>query len=292
VPRFEELAANSGVDTIKPGDEWVIIPERGANRVFVRDGVGYTPGQKSEGGLVTLKSVPDDKSKDNFTTPAMRGKNDLLLKLTAQKNGLGRVVITKGSLSYRIGFSVHPKKTVKISFFFLEDPVNGGRAIRRSKFKESDAAGWVKDLNGVFGPQANIWFDPGKAEALPLPGLPQVISDAEAPQLALKKDSALINVFLAGSTIRSNDQNFPNGFYAVNEKLIVVKDQDPTSTNSKPMLKTIAHEIAHLLNYDRKASTPSHDYYQVCGYQSDVLGTRNGADIKIPHQRVLDWNPW
>jgi hypothetical protein len=292
VPRFEELAVNSGVDTIKPGDEWVIIPQDGANRVFVRDGVGYAPGLKSEGGRVTLKNVPDDKSKDNITTPATRGKNDLLLKLTAQKNGLGSVVLTKGTEWHRINFSVHPKKTLKVSFFFLEDPVNGGRATRRSRFKESDAAGWVADLNGVFGPQANIWFDPGKAEGLPLAGLPQVVSDDDAPLLATKKDGAPINIFLAGTTIRSNEKDFPNGFYAIKEKLIVVKDQDPTSTNSKPMLKTIAHEIAHLLNYDKKASTPGHDYYKTCLYQSDVLGTRDGADIKIPHQRVLDWNPW
>ena len=54
----------------------------------------------------------------------------------------------------------------------------------------------------------------------------------------------------------------------------------------------MAHEIAHLLNYHRKASTPGHDYYKTCGYASDVLNTLDGTDIKIPHQRVLDWNPW
>jgi hypothetical protein len=58
------------------------------------------------------------------------------------------------------------------------------------------------------------------------------------------------------------------------------------------MLKTLAHEIAHLLNHTKKASTAGHDYYQICGYTSDVLNTMDGNDIKIPHQRVLDWNPW
>jgi hypothetical protein len=281
VASFEELAINSGVDTLKPGDSWVIVPQDGNNQVLLREAAGYKLALESDGGKVGLSDGP---------APG-RGKNDRLIKLTAQKNGLGRLRAINGSAALKIGFSVHPRKSLKIAFFFLED-LAGNQPTRRSKFTPSEAPGWVKDLNGVFGPQANMWFDLGAHESLPLANLPQVISSRDVPTLAAKKSAAPINIFLAGAQITSNDHNFPNGFYSTAEKVIVLKDQSPTTANPKPMLKTIAHEIAHLLNFMRSVPTPGHDYYQVCGYQSDVLSTHNGADIKIPHQRVLDWNPW
>lgn len=292
--RFDELAANGGVDTLKIDDAWMIVPERGTNQVFLRESVGWALQLKSEGGIVAWSDVPPPpRSGDakNMVASATRGKNDRLLKFTARKPGLGRIQATNGRQAVKIGFSVHPKKTHKISFFFLHDQTNTGTT-PRTKFDKSQAAGWVKDLNAVFGPQANIWFEPGKAEPLPLAGLNAVVSVDDVPALAKKKDGAPINVFLAGKQIRSSERDYPYGFYSIAENLIVMRDQDPSSTNARPMLKTLAHEIAHLLNHQRKASTAGHDYYHMCGYTSDVLNTMDGNDIKIPHQRVLDWNPW
>lgn len=292
--RFEELSANSGVDTVKTDDAWVIVPDGGTNQVFLREGDGYSLVEKSDGGKVGWKDVPTpphSRDPDNLVASASRGKHDRLVKLTAHKPGMGRIKAVNGRLAVSIGYSVHPKKTHKISFFFLQDKTGNG-AKPRTTFSPSDAAGWVKELSGVYGPQANIWFELGKADPLPLAGLSEVVSDADAKALEAKKDSALINIFLAGSKIKSSEADFPLGFYMVTEKLIVVKDQAPTQSNSKPMIKTMAHEIAHLLNFHRKASTPGHDYYKTSGYASDVLNTLDGADIKIPHQRVLDWNPW
>jgi hypothetical protein len=294
VARFDELAANGGVDTLKVDDSWVIVPQGGANQVFLRESVGYAIAVKSEGGIVAWTDVPPPpRSRDpkNLVASATRGKNDRLLKFTARKPGMGRIRATKGGFATSIGFSVHPKKTLRISFFFLQDQT-GTRPTPRTKFDKSHAAEWVKDLTAVFGAQANIWFELAKADPLPLSGLNAVVSDADVPLLATKKDGVPVNVFLAGKQIRSNERDYPYGFYSIKENLIVMKDQDPSSTNAKPMLKTLAHEIAHLLNYQRKASTPGHDYYQSCGYTSDVLNTMDGNDIKIPHQRVLDWNPW
>ena len=291
---FEELSGNRGVDTLKPDAAWVIVPDGGSNQVFLRGGIGYSLALKSDGGNVVWKDVaapPKSHDPDNMVASATRGKTDRLLKFVAGKPGMGRITATKDRAAVSIGFSVHPKKTHKISFYFLQDK-NGDTVKPRTTFSPSNAADWVADLNGVYGPQANIWFELGKAVPLPLPGLPEIVSAAEAGTLEGKKDKVLINIFLAGSKIKSNESDFPLGFYAIKEKLIVVKDQAPSKTNAKPMLKTMAHEIAHLLNYDRKASTEGHEYYQKCGYKSDVLNTLDGTDIKIPHQRVLDWNPW
>jgi hypothetical protein len=292
--RFEQFVDNSGVDTLKSEDAWVIVPQDGANQAFLREGQGWTVEVKSEGGIVAWSDVsrpPQTRDAKNPVASTNKGKNDRLLKLSARKNGLGRLLVTKGRQVVKIGFSVHPRKTLKISFFFLQDQSNSGTTAR-TKFDKSHAIEWVKGLNEVYGAQANIWFEVGKADPLPLPGLNEVVSDADVPALTKKKDGVPINVFLAGKQIRSNESDYPYGFYSVKENLIVMRDQEPTRTNGKPMLKTLAHEIAHLLNYTRKASTPGHDYYKTCGYQSDVLNTMDGNDIKIPHQRVLDWNPW
>ena len=291
---FDELAPNKGVDTLKPHDSWVIIPEGGSSQVFLREGDGYSIAVKSEGGRVGWTEVPRSPKpleQDTVAAAALRGKNDRHLKFTAAKTGLGRIHATKGRLATSIGFSVHPRKTHKIAFFFLQDQTTEGTK-SRTTFSKGDATGWVKDLNAVFGSQANIFFDLTKADPLPLAGLSPVVSDTDAPLLARHKDGALINVYLAGNQIRSSEHDYPLGFYSIKENLIVVKDQRAPAAKSQAMLKTIAHEIAHLLNYQRKVPTAGHDYYKECGYSSDVLNTMEGANIKIPHQRVLDWNPW
>jgi len=297
VARFEELSANSGVDTLQPDNSWVIVPDGGSNQVFLREAAGYALEMKSDGGRVTWKDVPaPPKSHDpeNLVASASRGKNDRMLKFVATKPGMGRINAINGGLKVSIGFSVHRQKTHKISFFFLQDKTSDGVKPRTS-CSPSDAPGWIKDLNSVFGPQANIWFDPGKAEPLAVAGLGEVVTSADMAKLEDKKDSALINIFLAGSKITSEEADYPLGYYMIKPKLIVVKDQKDQKSNTislKPMMKTMAHEIAHLLNYHRSIPTNGHDYYTKVGYKSEILNTMDSGDIKIPHQRVLDWNPF
>ena len=90
------------------------------------------------------------------------------------------------------------------------------------------------------------------------------------------------------------DRSEPLGFYDRPSKVIVVQDQfvaDPWAGRTAPMLKTIAHEIGHYLNHLRGAGQ-GHDFFRGSGYTADILNTLDGGDIKSPHQRVLDWNPW
>ena len=55
------------------------------------------------------------------------------------------------------------------------------------------------------------------------------------------------------------------------------------------MLQTMAHEIGHFLNYNHGPGE-GHDFYRRVGYASDILNSMDGSDIKIPKQRVLNWN--
>ena len=46
-----ELAVNRGVDSAKPGQEWMMVPDGGDNLVRLTDGDGYTPAESGHGRL-------------------------------------------------------------------------------------------------------------------------------------------------------------------------------------------------------------------------------------------------
>ena len=230
-----------------------------------------------------------------------------MLRITGVNRGPGKIVATKGSDKAELKFSVHGLRTFNISFFFLHDLDAQNRPTPRTRFTEKDAKGWVEQLNDVYGPQANIWFELGKNMPLAVSGLGDVVSSDNAQMLAGHKDAqvaagktkelkAPIRVFLAGPTIRSIDTSHPNGFYHIATKVILMKDQtDPNfwetgDGRASLMLKTLAHEIGHFLNYFQGAGE-GHDYFLKSGYVSDILNTMDGRNIKISRQRVLDWNP-
>ena len=68
-----------------------------------------------------------------------------------------------------------------------------------------------------------------------------------------------------------------------------MKDRAPDKKNPNPMLQTMAHEIGHFLNFNYGPGE-GHDFYRRVGYPSDILNSMDGSDIKIPKQRVLNWN--
>jgi hypothetical protein len=200
---------------------------------------------------------------------------------------------------------VHGIRTFNVSFFFLHDLDGQNGPTSRTRFSEKDAAGWVEQLNQVYGPQANIWFKLGKNMPLAISGLGGELSPDHAQMLAAHKDAqvatekteeskAPIRVFLAGPALRSIDTSHPAGFYHIPSKVILLKDQqEPDGWSGGPthlMLKTLAHEIGHFLNYFQGAGQ-GHDHFRDTGYVGDVLNTMDGRNIKISRQRVLDWNP-
>jgi hypothetical protein len=224
-------------------------------------------------------------------------RNARMFSVRGHGHGETKIVATKGSERVALSVSVHPRRPLKIAFFYLQDRNAAGRVTPRTIFAPTTAKGWVADLNKVFGPQANIWFEAGRAEYLPLSGLGALVgseSDRKTFADVRAKSGAPIAVFLAGPRILSVDRSEPLGFYDVPTKVIVVQDQvdsDPWSGRAAPMLKTIAHEIGHYMNHARGAGE-GHDAFRRSGYNSDILNTPDGGDIKIPRQRVLDWNPW
>lgn len=296
--RFEEVDRNRGVDSEPPGREWMIVPKSGENLVRLTDGGGFRVSGGSRLGVkeVVAKDWPLLLGKFGAFIASIAWKDSRLFSVTGIHPGLATLSAKKGTLKTTLNVSVHNKLTLTVAFFFLQDQDSKGNVQPRTAFTLAVADEWINGLNNVFGPQANIWFKMVKAAWLPVPNLSAEVSDRDAESLAKNKQSnAKINIFLAGQRIiNSTDKTHPHGFYHHNHKLIIVQDQfvtDPWSQPASPMLSTIAHEIGHLMNYARGVGT-GHDFYQESGYNSDILNAIDGNDIKIPHQRVLDWNPW
>ena len=98
----------------------------------------------------------------------------------------------------------------------------------RTAFGPTAARGWVAGLNQVFGPQANLWFELGRSEYLPLAGLNGAVggpSDLAALAATRAASGAPITVFLAGPRIVTVDRTEPLGFYDRPSKVIVVQDR-------------------------------------------------------------------
>lgn len=305
--KFEEIERNSGVDSLKPGAEWIMVPKGKSNIVRLTGGAGY--GIKAVEGTnkVSIAEISKDKHGDEVgrINAPLIGKDDKLLRITGLHQGPGKIAATKGRDTTELKFSVHGDRKFSVSFFFLCDFDGQNRPKPRSAFSEKDATGWIEKLNQVYGPQANIWFEPGKSMPLAVSGLDAVVTADHAQMLAEHKDTqvaagktreskAPIRVFLAGPSLRSTDKSHPAGFYHIASKVILLKDQqEPAPGSEGPkslMLKTLAHEIGHFLN-NLQTRGEGHDLFRKTGYLSDILNTMDGSDIKISRQRVLDWNP-
>jgi hypothetical protein len=314
--KFKEIERNRGVDSLKPGPGWIMVPQGKSNIVCLTGAAGYGLPKAVEGkDYVKIDVISEDKYSDAIgrTNALSIGKDDKLLRITGLIQGPGKIVATKGGDKAELKFSVHGKRTFNIAFFFLHDLDGQNVPTSRTRFKKEDADGWLAQLNQVFGAQANIWFDKSKPEKnmpLAIPGLGKEVTPDHAKMLAEHKDAqvatgktkeskAPIRVFFAGRELRSIDSDHPAGFYHIKSKVILLKDQvDPDPKGyagykvvpQSLMLKTLAHEIGHFLNHFGGGGE-GHDFYLENGYIGDILNTMDGTNIKISEQRVFDWNP-
>jgi hypothetical protein len=291
--KFEEVSRNQGVDTVKAGLEWMMVPLGGTNLVCLTDGAGFTL-KEEKNKLKLIEEIPANRILG--ATGTFFRKGTLVFQFTGRAGGESHVIASNGKSKAQIAISVHPRRPFTISYFFLQDQDEQGNLKPRTAFKPGDAEDWTKAMNDIFGPQANMWFKTAKAETFPMPKLGKIVGvAADISRMEGHKDKGSeVNVFLAGPEIVSNEKDYPLGFYDTQAKLIVVKDQFVTQWGeaAEPMVATIAHEIAHLMYDRRKRPDPGHEYWQKVGYQADIENAFGGGDVKIPHQRVLDWNPW
>jgi hypothetical protein len=294
--QFVELLPNRGVDSRPREQAWMMVPAGNNNYIRLVDGAGFDVKPADLKHHIDLAEINRDKwvtVLKELTATVPQG--DRLFRVRGVSAGPAQIVARRGRDEIKVEISVKKNKSYSIAYYFIQD---AGAKSPRSTFSTAYTDVWIKGLNDVYGLQANLWFSKIKKKAgvfvLPLPQLPEAIGPDQAKVLAQEgsklDSSADIKIYLAGPKIVSQDASnasHVNGFYHVEQKIIIMKDR--ISDKGQPMLQTMAHEIGHWFNYNHGPGE-GHDFYQKVGYKSDILNTMDGNDIKIPKQRVLNWN--
>ena len=237
MPKFQELFPNRGVDNRPSGKDWMMVPEGADNYVRLVDGAGFNVQPAKPRHHITVNEV---KSSDRVLIlkdlTATIDKEHRIFRVHGESAGPATVIAEKGANSTKIEVSVKKSKSYSVAFFFLQDLDAKGAARTRSIFTAADTDTWIKGLNDVFGPQANLGFQKVKEKdgvsPLPIAQLPEAVGPNQAKTLhdeGIKLiKAANINIFLAGPKITAQDQQHAshiNGFYHVEQKIIIMKDR-------------------------------------------------------------------
>jgi len=287
--RFVEVAKNRGVDSWKPGQEWMMVPQGGSNLICLEDGKDYSVQERKGKSKLTWKELKPSEALSAIGKDYGSLKSGSRVFQLTGKPKVDRETwfeATKGKDTASIHVVIHDRLDLKVAFFFVQDK---GAKGPRSKYGLDAVDGWIDRLNNIYGLQANIWFSKASADLLPLEGLGELFGgDKDIDQIKGKKASGnVISVFLGGEKIVNREKDYPLGFFDETNEVIVVRDQ----AESKNTLKTIAHEIAHHRYYKRNLKGDPHQGFKTNGYKNDIFNTMDGDDVKIPMQRVQDMNP-
>lgn len=308
---FKEISRNNGVDSLPGKTAHIVVPLSGVNYLRLADAAGVSLRATENASKISISKLEPSKYKDSLGSIAATSiaKGDDVYAIKGLQGGAGRIGMT-GKASTEMTFSVHAKTILVLSFFFLADRAGEGSPVKRSGFGPADADQWIKFANGVFGPQANIWCEKGVARVLPVKGLDPAVSAAsesqfidlpEAQSPPVPKPGPGVEkywparIFLAGDKVTSADKSEPYGFHSKKSHIIVLKDQPAPAADAKfrnSLPKTLCHELAHFLNAARGNIGADHGVYAREWSNADILDTMDEGDIKIPKQRVYDWNPW
>jgi hypothetical protein len=91
--KFKEIERNRGVDSLKPGPGWIMVPQGKSNIVCLTGAAGYGLPKAVEGkDYVKIDVISEDKYSDAIgrTNALSIGKDDKLLRITGLIQGPGR----------------------------------------------------------------------------------------------------------------------------------------------------------------------------------------------------------
>ena len=135
--RFEEVAANRGVDSLIPGAEWMMIPSGGSNLVCLSNGVGFSVAEPPRGPKkLTIAAIPANQiwgaiwgAIGSFLRPDTR-----VFRVSSNAGGETTIEAKKGNLTATLKVSVHPRRSFKVAFFFLQDKDAARKVTSRTAF--------------------------------------------------------------------------------------------------------------------------------------------------------------
>jgi hypothetical protein len=138
---FVEMSPNDGLDVVGV-PPWLMVPKGGAKVIRVQNAGGATFLPLTT-ALVKVSELP----------PSPAHREDRLISIAGVMPGSTLVEVRRAPslVLARLECCVKAKKTVKVAFNFVED--SAGHRTTRSSLK---ADSWVKAMNAIFLPQANV----------------------------------------------------------------------------------------------------------------------------------------
>ena len=292
---FRELAAYSGVDESLPtGAQGIVVPSGGSTLVILQDGRGLdvrsTVPSKVHVYEFTKKQERADAAK-NATNPseAMRRFGDDSWRIFRIKAdvpvGVDKVKVeaknTKGKADATLKVLVVEKKTVKVAIRPVQVH-DGKQPVRLGK--AADPQKLLDEMNAIWIPQANVYFELGLTDPATIEGLSPQTDTIEMQKLPPgfldKRDSGSALTFFLVPKV-TNGKTHDKGATNAKERIALIGESRSDST--------MAHEAGHFLGSLSAGGKYSSEY----GHpekNKDMLMHEYHTGKKIPYSAVPNFN--
>src|SRR3984893_1164548 len=293
---FREVVAYSGVDENLPtGGQGIVVPSGGSTLVILEDGKGLDvrssipskvyvyefKTRQERAGAVRNASNPSEAMRrfDDDSWRIFRVKADAPVGFDKVRVEAKRTKADKAEATLKV--IVLDKKTVKVAIRPAQ--VRDGKQLV-SLGNAADAQKLLDEMNAIWNPQANVYFELGRTDAATIEGLsPQ--ADAIEMQKLLKgfldeRDSrSALTVFLVRKVTDGGtaDKGATNAI----ERVSLIADSRSDST--------MAHEAGHFLG----ALTAEGKYDSEYGHpekSQEMLMHVHHTGKKIPYSAVTKFN--
>ena len=273
-PKFEEKKAKDGFDgSVTP--VWQMVPVGGRRTVILKNAANLTVTSRNP-GVASVKDVQQC---------FVHGGRELII--AGKIRGTTFIDVKNGTrVAASLEVAVKAKKLVRVSFHFVED--NAGHKTTRSA---SSVSGWVRTMNDIMLPQANVEVLKQRAVNVKinqnlgsvvrfsqhLPGVPA--SEHEWNLVTAKGDaSADFNVFFVWEYEQDSTPNIDNTDAGALGKNCIFEDQAGTNIGD-----TLAHELGHNLGCI--------DYYGAADKPLLMYGITDQRGQKITKAHANTMNP-
>jgi len=246
--QFDQVRPNDGFDRT-PVPRWAMVPVGGSKSVKLRLGANMTVVSLNT-GVLTVAEAPSSRV----------ASAERVFVLTGVLTGNTFIEARNGAtVAARLQLTVKNRRTITVTFNFVNDGA-GHRTHRHHGVVD----GFVREMNGIFLPQANVQIQKHAVRTVAIPGnlgpvirfsahLPAVpVSEHEWPLLVARRDAtASLNVFFVWEYESDATPNIDNVDGATQGGVCVMEDHAGTDVG-----ESLAHEMGHHLGLaDTYAST-------------------------------------
>ena len=293
---FREVTAYSGVDENLPtGGQGIVVPSGGSTLVILEDGRGldvrssipskvyvYEFKTKQERtGAVRNASNPSEAMRrfDDDSWRIFRIKADAPVGFDKVRVEAKNTKTHKAEATLKV--IVLDKKTVKVAIRPAQ--VRDGKQLV-SLGNAADAQKLLDEMNAIWNPQANVYFELGRTDAATIDGLSPQADAIEMQKLPKgfldERDSGSALTFFLVRKV-TNGGNADNGVTNAKERVALIADSRSDST--------MAHEAGHFLG----ALTAEGKYDSEYGHpekSEEMLMHVHHIGKKIPYSAIPKFN--